>query len=115
MEDDDQPIIYLGKENQNQKKVQSIIIPSDSDDEEYQESSKNESETEEDKRRKFNIFYNNLIDFYMKRQNKKLLNTTEPDFESNWLIIHIGLEAIHKLINRKFINPKISHNIITCW
>ncbi len=51
----------------------------------------------------------------MKRQNKKLLNTTEPDFESNWLIIHIGLEAIHKIINRKFINPKISHNIITCW
>ena len=102
MEDDDQPIIYIGKEDQNKKKIQSIIIPSDSD-EDYQESSKNESETEEDKRRKFNIFYNNLIDFYMKRQYKKLLNTTDPDFESNWLIIHIGLEAIHKIINRKFI------------
>ena len=114
MEDDDQPIIYIGKEDQNKKKIQSIIIPSDSD-EDYQESSKNESETEEYKRRKFNIFYNNLIDFYMKRQYKKLLNTTDPDFESNWLIIHIRLEAIHKIINRKFINPKISHNIITCW
>ena len=102
MEDDDQPIIYIGKEDQNKKKIQSIIIPSDSD-EDYQESSKNESETEEDKRRKFNIFYNNLIDFYMKRQYKKLLNTTDPDFESNWLIIHIRLEAIHKIINRKFI------------
>ena len=104
MEDDDQPIIYIGKENQNQKKkIQKIIIPSDSDDEEYQESSQNESEMEEYKRRKFNIFYNNLIDFYMKRQYKKLLNTTDPDFESNWLIIHIRLEAIHKIINRKFI------------
>ena len=102
MEDDDQPIIYIGKEEQNKKKIQSIIIPSDSD-EDYQESSKNESETEEYKRRKFNIFYNNLIDFYMKRQYKKLLNTTDPDFESNWLIIHIRLEAIHKIINRKFI------------
>ena len=39
----------------------------------------------------------------MKRQYKKLLNTTDPDFESNWLIIHIRLEAIHKIINRKFI------------
>ena len=101
---DEQPIIHLGAPKENKPKIKPMIIPEDSFDEEFQDTSKNESEKEEYKRRKFNIYYSTLTDLYLKKQYKKLLNTIKEEFNDNWYIKYIRLEAIHKIICRKFIN-----------
>ena len=67
---DEQPIIHLGAPKENKSKIKPIIIQEDSFDEEFQDTSKNESEKEEYKRRKFNIYYSNVTDLYLKNSIK---------------------------------------------